>query len=111
MRRAGLRTRFTAGFTAGALLLAASMAFASYQITRRSLLLDREQTAIRAAHYDAAIVQAGISGNLPDIGAVLRSLATGESRRVVLQRDGTWYACTADSCGLVKAIPAALQAA
>ncbi|MFI5844639.1 sensor histidine kinase [Catenuloplanes sp. NPDC051500] len=87
-----------------------AMAVVSYQLVRRSLIAERENTAVRAAYYDAAIVEAGVNNNVtPDIGTVLRSLDTGESRRAVLQLDGHWHARSADT-GLTAAIPAALQA-
>jgi two-component system sensor histidine kinase MtrB len=111
MRRASLRVRVIAGFAGGALTLSALMALVSYQVTRRSLLSEREGTAIRAAYYDAAVVRAGVDATAqPDtvIVAVLRSLDTGDSRRAVLERNGTWYARDADS-GVRDAIPAALQ--
>ena len=109
MKRAGLRVRVIAGFAAGALTLSALMALVSYQITRRSLLNEREGTAVRAAYYDAAVVRAGLGSAVqPDVVAVLGSLDTGENRRAVLYRDGAWYGSKADS-GLRDAIPAALQ--
>jgi signal transduction histidine kinase len=109
MRKTGLRARVIAGFSAGALTLAATMAFLSYQITRHSLLAERERTAVRAAGYDAAVVRAGITTAAePDVVAVLRSLDTGEARKALLQRDDAWYARSADA-GLTDAVPAALQ--
>jgi two-component system, OmpR family, sensor histidine kinase MtrB len=109
MIRAGLRARVVAGFAAGAFALSATMAFVSYQIIRHSLLAERENTAVRAAYYDAAVVRAGIATAVrPDVVAVLRSLDTGENRRALLQRAGTWYARSADT-GVTSAIPAALQ--
>ncbi|MDR7276257.1 HAMP domain-containing sensor histidine kinase [Catenuloplanes atrovinosus] len=107
--RAGLRARVTTGFAAGALVLSLVMAFVSYQLVRRSLITERENTAVRAAYYDAAIVEAGVNNTpTPDIGTVLRSLDTGDSRRAVLQLDGQWHARSAD-LGLTAAIPAELQ--
>lgn len=109
MIRAGLRSRVIAIFAAGALALSATMAFASYAIVRSSLLAERENTAVRAANYDAAVVRAGIASNSdPDIVAVLRSLDTGDTRRALLQRNGTWYARNADS-GVSGSVPVALQ--
>jgi two-component system, OmpR family, sensor histidine kinase MtrB len=109
MRPAGLRVRVIAGFAAGALALSATMALVSFQITRQSLLAERQRTAVRAAYYDAAVVQAGIAATTrPDVVAVLRTLDTGEERRAVLQRGGQWYARSADS-GVTEAIPAALR--
>ncbi|MGX6608518.1 two-component sensor histidine kinase [Micromonosporaceae bacterium Da 78-11] len=109
LRRTGLRVRVIAGFAAGALGLSATMAFVSYEITRRSLLAERERTGVRAAYYDAAVVRAGIIATArPDIAAVLRSLDTGENRRALLFRDGQWYARNADT-GFTRAVPAALR--
>jgi signal transduction histidine kinase len=109
MIRAGLRSRVIAGFAAGAFALSATMAFASYEIIRHSLLGERESTAVRAAYYDAAVMRAGIITTTdPDLVALLRSLDTGESRRVLLHRSGEWFARNADA-GTTKAVPAELQ--
>ncbi|XTZ16854.1 sensor histidine kinase [Micromonospora echinospora] len=108
MRRAGLRTRVAAGFAAGALALSTSIALASYQFTRSSLLAERERTAVRAAYFDATIVQAGLTGERPDIIEVLRSLDTGGDRRAVLRRDGIWYARNVDA-GVTTGIPERMQ--
>ncbi|MET8230632.1 HAMP domain-containing sensor histidine kinase [Micromonospora sp. NPDC005298] len=108
MRRLGLRTRVTAAFAVGALLLAASMALVSYELTRRSLIDERERTALRAAYFDAAVVRAGLDTDTPDVVEVLRSLDTGGSRRPVLHLNGQWYARAADP-GTTAAIPAGLR--
>ncbi|MFI5937729.1 sensor histidine kinase [Actinoplanes sp. NPDC051494] len=111
MRRAGLRVRVIAGFAAGALALSATMALVSFQVVRQSLLDERERTAVRAAYYDAAIVRSGLSNqNTPDVGAVLRTLDTGENRRAVLQRGGHWYVRQSDT-GDTAAIPVPLRRA
>ncbi|MEU1588349.1 HAMP domain-containing sensor histidine kinase [Micromonospora sp. NPDC005710] len=107
MRRLGLRTRVTAAFAVGALLLSASMALISYELTRRSLLDDRERIALRAAYFDAAVVHAGLDTDTPDVVEVLRSLDTGGTRRPVLHLNGEWYARAADP-GTTAAIPADL---
>ncbi|PGH45075.1 Signal transduction histidine kinase [Micromonospora sediminicola] len=107
MSRPGLRARVTAAFAVGALLLAALMALFSYDLTRRSLLDERERTAVRAAYYDAAVVRSGLDTGTPDVVAVLRSLDTGSARRPLLHlRDG-WYARTADVGA--SSVPAELQ--
>ncbi|MBT8227857.1 MAG: HAMP domain-containing histidine kinase [Dactylosporangium sp.] len=108
MRRAGLRTRVTAGFAAGALALSTGMAVVSYQLIRRSLLVERESAAVRAAYYDATIVRAGLATGQPDIVDVLRTLDTGDKRRAVLYRDGGWYARNAD-VGVTTAVPNGLM--
>ncbi|MEU4555341.1 sensor histidine kinase [Micromonospora violae] len=108
MRRLGLRTRVTAAFAVGALLLSASMALISYELTRRSLLDERERIALRAAYFDATVVRAGLDTDTPDVVEVLRSLDTGGSRRPVLHMDGEWYVRAADP-GTTAAIPVALR--
>ncbi|MFY1702437.1 sensor histidine kinase [Micromonospora sp. WMMA1923] len=108
MRSTGLRTRVTAGFTAGALALSTAIALVSYQVTRGSLLAERERTAVQAAYLDSTVVQSGLAAEQPDILEILRSLDTGGDRRAVLHRDGTWYARNLDA-GITSAIPAALQ--
>ncbi|MFC3502820.1 sensor histidine kinase [Micromonospora krabiensis] len=97
MTRLGLRARVTAGFAVGALLLAASMALFSYDLTRRSLLEERERTAIRAAYFDAAVVRTGLESDAPDVVEILRSLDTGSIRRPLLHRGDRWYARTAET--------------
>ncbi|MCM4085049.1 HAMP domain-containing sensor histidine kinase [Paractinoplanes hotanensis] len=108
MKRAGLRTRVTAGFAAGALTLSAAMALVSYQLTRDMLIEQRERTLARAAISDAAVVRAGLDGDRPDIAQALRALDTGENRQAVLRRDGTWYAIEA-GVDVETAIPQTLQ--
>lgn len=107
MSRLGLRTRVTAAFALGAALLAAAMALFSYDLTRRSLLEERERTAVRAAFFDAAVVRSGLETDAPDIATVLGSLDTGSARRPLLERDGRWYARSAEIGG--SAIPAELR--
>ncbi|RKN47842.1 sensor histidine kinase [Micromonospora endolithica] len=107
MRRLGLRARVTAGFAVGAAVLAASMALVSYDLTRRSLLEERERTAVRAAYFDAAVVRSGLDTERPDVVEVLRSLDTGVGRRPLLYLDGDWHARSAETAA--TGIPAALQ--
>ncbi|WP_067510491.1 cell wall metabolism sensor histidine kinase WalK [Actinoplanes sp. TFC3] len=106
MKKAGLRVRVIAGFAAGALALSATLALVSFQVIRQSLLSERERTAVRAAYYDAAIVWSGLGSQ--EVGSLLRTLDTGDSRRAVLYRDGEWYSRQADT-GVTDAIPVALQ--
>jgi signal transduction histidine kinase len=109
MIRAGLRARVVTGFAAGALTLSASMAFASYEITRHSLLGERQDTAVRAAYYDASVVQAGITSTVqPDMVALLRALDTGQSRRALVHRAGAWYSRNAVA-GITRVVRLALQ--
>ncbi|RKN30435.1 sensor histidine kinase [Micromonospora musae] len=107
MTRLGLRARVTAAFAVGALLLAASMALFSYDLTRHSLLEERERTAVRAAYFDAAVVRTGLDTEDPDVVAVLRSLDTGAGRRPLLHRDGQWHSRSAETDG--SPVPEELQ--
>ncbi len=107
MRRAGLRSRITALFALGALGLCTALGLATYELTKRTLLSDRERTAVRAAYVDAEAVQAGLSADDP-IVSVLRNVDTGPTRRAVIWRDGRFYARSAEP-GITDAVPAALQ--
>ena len=108
MSRLGLRARITAVFALGALALSASLASATYQLTRQSLLEERERAAVRAAYLDAAFIRTGLGGEDPDISAALQNLDTGELRRPLVRRDGQFFARAADD-GLTSSIPDALQ--
>jgi two-component system sensor histidine kinase MtrB len=109
MRRPGLRARVTLMFSAGALLLSTALAVSTYELTARYLLGERERTAVRGAYFDAAVVRQGLSGDDPDLVAVLRALDTGLGRRPLIRRQGVWFARSADT-RLTEAVPAALQA-
>ncbi|WP_433532786.1 sensor histidine kinase [Micromonospora sp. CA-263727] len=109
MRRLGLRARVTAAFAVGALLLSASMALVSYELTRRTLLDERERTVLRAAYYDAAVVRAGLNTENPDAAEALRALDTGTSRRALLYLNDEWYARNADTDRLTAAVPVRLH--
>ncbi|WP_341715851.1 HAMP domain-containing sensor histidine kinase [Micromonospora sp. FIMYZ51] len=105
MRRLGLRARVTAAFAVGALSLSASMALVSYELTRRTLLDERERTVLRAAYYDAAVVRAGLDTDNPDVAEALRTLDTGTGRRALMLLNGKWYGRAAEP-GVTAAIPA-----
>jgi two-component system sensor histidine kinase MtrB len=105
----GLRTRVSAAFAFGALILSACISLLSYESTRRTLFAERERTAVRATYYDAAVVNAGIAGAAdPDLLDVLRSLDTGSDRYVLLQLGGRWHSRSADAAA-GTAVPRALQ--
>ncbi|WP_306206346.1 sensor histidine kinase [Actinoplanes sp. RD1] len=109
MRRLGLRARVTAAFAVGALALSACVTLVSYELTRRTLAQERESTAVRAAYFDAAVVDSGLAGSDPDVLALLRSLDTGADRDALLQWHGRWYSLTAD-LPVRAAVPPPLQA-
>jgi signal transduction histidine kinase len=109
LRRFGLRARISALFSLGALVLSSGIAVAAYDLTRHSVLRERERTAVRAAFFDEAVAQQGLTGENPDVVEALRSIDTGQSRRPLVHREGKWFSRTADD-GLVGAIPAKLLA-
>ncbi len=95
----------TAGFALGALIISSAMGILSYDLTRRSLLSGRERSAVRAAYFDATVVQSGLAANSP--GEVIKQLDTGGSRRAALHRDGHWFLRGADD--VTASIPQDLQ--
>jgi two-component system, OmpR family, sensor histidine kinase MtrB len=105
MRQPGLRAKVTAGFALGALIISSATGLISYEMTRRTLLASRERSAVRAAYFDATVVQSGLSSGAP--GDVLRALDTGGSRRAALRRDGLWFLRGADD--VTPVIPADLE--
>jgi len=59
------------------------MALLSYNLTAQSLLAGRERNAVRAAYFDATVVQTGLATDRPDVMEVLRPSTparTGGSR-------------------------------
>jgi two-component system, OmpR family, sensor histidine kinase MtrB len=106
MIRPGLRARVTAGFALGALIISSAMGLLSYDLTRRTLLSGRERSAVRAAYFDATVVQSGLASDEP--GDVLRALDTGGSRRAAVHQDGHWFLRNADD-GVIRSIPEDLQ--
>jgi signal transduction histidine kinase len=108
VKQLGLRARITAVFALGGLALSASLALATYELTRSSLLEERERASIRAAYLDAAFIRTGLGGADPDVSAALQALDTGEQRRPLLRRNGQFFARTADD-GLTSALPQDLQ--
>ncbi|NUR69705.1 MAG: HAMP domain-containing histidine kinase [Hamadaea sp.] len=108
LRQPGLRVRVTAAFALGALAISATVAIASFEITRQTLLAGRERSALRAAYFDANVVNAGLGDDDPDVRELLRSLDTGSTRHAIIYRDGDFYARTADA-GYTKAVSPDLQ--
>ncbi len=107
MRPLGLRARVTAAFGAGSLVLSASLAGATYELTRSSALEVRERASVRAAYADARVVSRALSFPEADVVEALRTLDTGRTRLPLLRRDARWFARTADD-GLTDAVPRAL---
>jgi signal transduction histidine kinase len=91
-------------------VLTAALAITTYEIVRHNVLAERQKSAVRAAYFDAAVVRAGISSDDADIVTALRALDTGQARKPLVRRDGTWYARSADD-NLTRAVPTALVSA
>lgn len=106
--RVGLRTRVSAAFAVGALLLSVCASMVSYELARSTLIRERERTAVRATYFDAAVVNESLPVRSSDVGEVLRSLDTGADRYVLLHRDAQWYSRSAGPSA-ETAVPAALQ--
>jgi len=109
MTHLGLRARASAVFAAGAFVVSASLAAGTYQLTRQSLVTERERTATRAAYFDAAVVRQGLATEGAAVVDVLRTLDTGQGRRPLVLRGGQWFARTADT-GFTAAVPESLRA-
>ena len=108
MTRLGVRARVTAVFALGAFVLSAALSGAAYQVTRQSLLLERERALQRSAYFDAVEVRRGLRAESAVASEVLRNLDTGDARRPLLRRNGEWASRTAD-VGITDAIPVSLQ--
>jgi signal transduction histidine kinase len=107
MKRFGLRARVTAGFAAAAFVVATAMGILSYQLTRDTLVTNRERNAVRAAYADAAVVNQALVTTGPR--QVLESLNTGSTRRALIYRDGHWYSRNANTSGSTSIPPSLLN--
>lgn len=108
MKRPGLRTRVTAGFSVAAMVVAVAMALLSYQLTEQFLLEEREDAAKRATYYDARIVRAGLAADNPDFTNVLKPLDTGGKRLAMLRFGGDFYGRTSIDDGVTDSFPPSL---
>lgn len=107
MKKIGLRTKVSAVFAIGALVLTSAMALLSYELTRTYLLAERERSALRTTYFDATVVKSGL-----EIGSsesqVLGSLDPGTLRRPLLRHGDAWFSRNADL--FAKAVPQSLIA-
>jgi two-component system, OmpR family, sensor histidine kinase MtrB len=87
-RRLGLRSRTTAAFTLGALLLSAMLAVTSYQLARRNAIDQRKRATVRQALFNAAQVRDGLlsSGLSPE--ELVQSLGIEPSRVLLRTAEG-----------------------
>ena len=107
--RLGLRARVTVLFSAGALAVSVALASATYGVTRSNLVEEREQSAVRAASFDAAVVGQGLTAEDADLNEVLRAVDTGQGRQPLIRQGGEFFGRGADP-NLTTAVPPALLA-
>jgi signal transduction histidine kinase len=89
----GLRARVTAAFALGALLLSMIMGGLTYGVTRRSLLRQRESSAVHQAYVNAQLVRTGLRSARPDVPKLLDGLETTDAgSESVLRFTGRWFA-------------------
>ncbi len=107
-RRAGLRKRLIVLFAVGGLVLSASVAVISYELSRKYLLRQRRTSLEQQAFVNARLVRNRIRAGEPDIVALLASLSPRSSSHYLL--DGEQW--TAVSPGAdTAAVPGTLRAA
>lgn len=90
LRRLGLRSRLTASFAVGALVLSLLIALLSYTIARGYLIDQREQNAVRQSREHANTVDAALQTQGVALAQILSSLRPANSQSLVNYR-GNWY--------------------
>lgn len=91
-RRTGLRLRTATGFALLALLLSASLSVLTYQLTRRYLIDQRRDLAVRQASVNALVAKGVLSTPSADPASLLTSLGTTTGSRSLVRVDGKWFA-------------------
>lgn len=91
-RRLGLRRRVVLGFTAGALLLSALSAVATWLLSAQYLVNQRVRIATEEAANTAVALQQGL-GSQDDVPAVLDRV-TSPRVEALVRRDGEWFSST-----------------
>lgn len=94
LRRWGLRTRVTAAFAFGALVLSLALSGLTYTVARGYLLRQRESVGLRNAYLSARLVNTGLRSANPDLPRLLNSLETEAGSRSVIFHRGEWFAST-----------------
>ena len=83
-----LRTRVMVSFALGAALLSILLSGATYLLTRRNLLEQRETAAVSQAYRDAHIMQSQITNptaTSTQLSAALQSVVTGAGSHPVIE--------------------------
>lgn len=89
-RRLGLRARITAGFALGALGISVVLSLATYALTRRSIVNNRQTAAVHQTLANALVVSAAVRASGQDLYQVLSSLTTPNSSEPLLYQRGNW---------------------
>ena len=93
-RRLGLRARLMATLAAAALVLSMLMGALAYFTTRHYLLTERQNTALRQAYANAALLRSDLAAGTPTVGQTVTGLGSGPGSTSVLERRGVWYSST-----------------
>jgi signal transduction histidine kinase len=96
-RGLGLRARTSVAFALLAFVLSMSLAFMTYELTRRYLLSKREDLATQQAVTNARAASRLLRDRNVDPTSVLVNLSSGTDARAVLQLGGRWYAASVDT--------------
>ena len=89
--RIGLRTRVTAAFALGSLLLAAGLAVLTYELARGYLVRQRERSLLSQTYANARLVKNSLRTPAPDIPRLLGSVELPAGSNPLLLRRGTWF--------------------
>lgn len=91
LRPLGLRARLTLSFALGALLLSALLSLLTWNLTRESLLRQREDASIERVLANALTLRRSLGGTT-DVASLLASLPTPSGAELALLSGGTWDA-------------------
>ena len=93
----GLRARTSLAFALLALLLSATLAIMTYELTRRYLVSKREELATQQAVANPRAASRLLRDQDADPTSVLVNLSSGSDARAVLQLRGRWFAASVDA--------------
>ena len=93
-RRRRLRFRVMMTFAALGLVAVAAVSAATYGLTSRYLLSQRQTSATRQAQANARLVRSLIRTPDPDITQLLSSLGTPAAGRSLVHTDGAWFSAS-----------------
>jgi signal transduction histidine kinase len=109
VRRRSLRVRLAFAFGLGAAFISILFAGLAYFGVRHILVADREDTQLRQAYVDAALVRSAVATGTPTVHGLITSMDTGTSTTSVVDLEGVWIANTLAQPRL--AVPRGMQVA